>query len=158
MIILQDTREQTPWLFESYAQKEATLAEGDYAIEGYHNLICIERKRTVVEIAGNLGKNYQRFLNEMNRMQKYRFRYVVCEFTEEMVLIYPKGTNLSKRIVSKIRMSGKFLMKRINEIIEQYGVEFVFCDNRYEAKNKAVELLLKAKSIYDNERINQSTN
>lgn len=155
MIILQDTREKQPWSFVSYdnctAQKTQHLDEGDYTIEEIPLLISIERKKSVTELANNLGRKYSQFQNEMDRLQKYRFRYVLCEFTQEQMLIYPTGSKLPKRLFRKIRMSGKFLQHRVNELIDKYGIEFIFCENRFEAQEKAMQLLLKAKEIYEEE-------
>jgi hypothetical protein len=155
--IIQDTREQQPWKFISdnrcTAQIVACLSEGDYTLVDYPNLVCIERKKSVSEIANNLGTNYTRFKNELERLRKYRFRYVVCEFTEEQLLIYPKGSKLPKWVIRRIKMGGKFLHHRIKELIEEYQIEFVFCEDKIEAKHTAMELLLKAKKVYDDEII-----
>lgn len=155
MIILQDTREKQPWKFVMYeqcsGQKIKYLLAGDYVLEGYPDLICIERKKTVTELANNLGAKYSQFKDEMERLQHYRFRYVICEFTQEKMLIYPTGSKLPRWLLKKIKMSGKFLQHQINELIDRYGIEFVFCENKFEATNRAMELLLKAKEIYDQE-------
>jgi len=160
MIILQDTREKIPWNFISYdiclEQRLCVLSEGDYTLHDYPNLVCIERKRLVTEIAINLGKKYKQFIDEMKRLQKYRFRYVICEFPEQELIIYPTNCKLPKRILSRIRMTGKFLHKRISEIIDKYQIEFIFCEHKYEAQDKAIELLIQAKNIYDQERFIES--
>jgi hypothetical protein len=154
--ILQDTREQQPWHFlcdkRCAAQRIQCLPEGDYTIEGYTDLICIERKKSVSEIANNLGKNYTRFRNELERLRKYRFRYVVCEFTQEQLLIYPKGSKLPKWVIRRIKMGGKFLHHRIQELAEEYQIEFFFCEDRFEARAKAMELFLWAKKVCDGEK------
>jgi len=155
MIIVQDSREKTPWNFVSstYCKGQViqTLPEGDYTIDGYSNLICIERKKTVNELATNLSKKYPQFKNEMERLTKYRFRYVICEFSEQKLIIYPKGSGLPKSILKRIRIGGKFLHKRVMEIQDEYGIEFCFCEDKYEAIETAMKLLLKAQSIYDEE-------
>ena len=155
MIIIQDTREKIPWNFIAYdnckGQIIRGLSAGDYTLDGYPDLVCIERKKSVNEIASNLGTKYTQFQNEMERLQVYRFRYVICEFTEEQLLIYPKNSGLPKRLQKKLRMSGKFLYHRINELIDRFNIEFIFCENRFEAEDKALELLQRAKDIYDEE-------
>jgi hypothetical protein len=155
LIIIQDTREKIPWNFISYNKCKGqiihSLSEGDYTLEAYPKLICIERKKSVVELAMNLGKKYKQFRAELNRLQTYRFRYVICEFPEQQLLIYPTGCKLPKKILNKLRMSGKFLHKRVTELTDEYSIEFIFCQNRFEAKDKAMELFLAAKEIYDRE-------
>ena len=155
MIILQDTREKIPWNFISYNKCKGQiirgLSEGDYTIENYLHLICIERKRSVLELANNLGRKYSQFKNELSKLQQYRFRYVICEFPEQELLIYPTGCKLPTRLLNKIRMGGKFLHKRVNELIDTYEIPFIFCENRFEAKDKAMELMLAAKEIHERE-------
>ena len=159
LVIIQDTREQQPWKFISdnrcIAQLVSCLSEGDYTLADYPNLICIERKKSPSEIANNLGTNYTRFRNELERLRKYRFRYVVCEFTEEQLLIYPKGSKLPKWVIKRIKMSGKFLHHRIQELIDEYQIEFIFCEDKIEAKHAAIEFFLRAKNIYDREKANR---
>jgi hypothetical protein len=158
MIILQDTKEKTPWSFASFeqctAQKLIHLNEGDYTIEEYPLLVALERKKTVEELATNLGMKYAQFKNEMERLRQYRFRYVVCEFSEIDILNYPHKSKLPAAVKAKLRMNGKFLMHRISELIDTYEIEFVYCNNRYSATKKALELLLDAERIYQQERIN----
>jgi hypothetical protein len=154
MIIIQDTREKLPWSFISYEgckeQKIKSLSEGDYTLSDYTNLIAIERKRTVNEIANNLGKKYVQFKKELEKLKKYRFKYVICEFLQAEVAIYPTG--LPPFIKKKIKIGGKFLLKRIEEVVNNYEIEFVYCNNRYDAQDKAYELITKAKYIYDQEK------
>lgn len=156
MIILQDTREKQPWNFTSYeqcaAQKITYLSEGDYTLDGYPFLINIERKKNVTELANNLGRKYKQFCAELEKLQQYKFRYILCEFSKEEMLIYPTGAKLPKWLYRKIRMSGKFLQHRVNELIEKYNIEFIFCGDRFSAQKKAIELLSMAKEEYDKER------
>lgn len=157
MNILQDTKEKLPWSLARYEQcaeqKPTHLIEGDYTIEEYPFLISIERKRSVSEIANNLGLKYTQFKNEMERLQKYRFRYVVCEFSESEVINYPHSARLPRAVKKKIKMSGKFLLKRIHNLEEEYGVKFIYCGNRDTAQRKAMELFLDAEATYQKEII-----
>ena len=52
MIIIQDTREQSPFDFSFYDcdVSIATLKTGDYTIEGYEEIVCIERKKSASKI------------------------------------------------------------------------------------------------------------
>jgi hypothetical protein len=51
------------------------LPEGDYTLADYPFLVAVERKRSVNEIATNLGKKYHQFTAELERLKQYRFRY-----------------------------------------------------------------------------------
>lgn len=145
MIILQDTREQRPWQFEIYdqcqAQQVVTLKTGDYTVKGLEDIVCIERKRTTGEIALNLGKKAKAFEAEMQRMSKYEYAYIICEFSANTLIAYPSGSGIPKKQWSKLRMNGKFMHKRLMEWCEKYGVECIFCNNKYEAELKTLEIL-----------------
>ena len=148
MIIIQDTREKIPWQLTTFAecteQIVHAVAAGDYIIKGRETLITIDRKKRPAELANNLGMYIERFENEMERMQRYTYRYVVCEFSYEKLLMFPKGSGLPKRVTRKIRVKGKFLAKQVERLSEEYGVEFIFCNDREEAQEKAMELFREA--------------
>lgn len=147
MIIIQDTREKEPWHFECYdgvQQVVGTVNTGDYIIQGKETLITIDRKKQPSELATNLGYERERFEREMKRMAIYKYRYVICEFPYEKLLMFPKGSGLPKHVQSKIRARGKFLVKRVQQLSEEYGVKFLFCMNRMEAQDRAMELIQEA--------------
>ena len=70
--VIQDTREQDGWFFSPYDKCEgmerSTMLTGDYTLKGYEDVVCIERKASVAEIAMNLGKKKKPFQEEMQRM------------------------------------------------------------------------------------------
>jgi ERCC4-type nuclease len=62
--IIVDTREQKPWSFENYTTAIRKLDTGDYSIEGLEHLLCIERKRSVSEIANKIMQKVLKFKNK----------------------------------------------------------------------------------------------
>jgi hypothetical protein len=144
MIIVQDTREKEPWLLSSFAECQEQIVDtvdaGDYIVQG-ETCITIDRKKSPAELANNLGMHIARFERELARMEKYTHRYVVCEFPYEKLLMFPKGSGLPKYVQRKIRVSGKFLVKQTERLSEEYGVKFLFFDNRMEAEERAIELI-----------------
>jgi hypothetical protein len=91
--VIKDTREQDGWFFSPYdrctGMEVATMKTGDYTIKGYEDLVCIERKGSVTEIATNLGKKKKAFQAEMERMKDFDFRFILLEFSASDVLDYP---------------------------------------------------------------------
>jgi hypothetical protein len=148
VIIIQDTREKEPWLLtafsEVHSQVIATVNAGDYTIKGKEKLITIDRKKKPAELANNLGMYKDRFMRELERMKEYQHRYVVCEFPYEKLVMFPKGSGLPLRVQRKVRAKGKFLVKQVERMSEEYEVEFIFCANREEAQEKAIELFKRA--------------
>jgi hypothetical protein len=145
-IVLQDNKEKVGmWnlSFSShYAGTEVVhLKTADYTIKGMEDIVCLERKRSTGEIALNLGKKWETFKAELERMQTFKYKYVICEFTINDVLFFPANSGVPKFLWPKLRMSGKFILARINELSETYGIEFIFAGNKTNAEVKAMEIL-----------------
>ncbi len=80
MIIIQDTREQTPLRFSDAVQiAPGTLQTGDYSLQGLESLVAVERKNLDDFIGCRQGDNRDRFKSEMERLRAYRYRLVVIE-------------------------------------------------------------------------------
>ena len=71
--ILVDTREQAPLLFGSCPSERATLATGDYSIQGCEDEFTVERK-SLDDLAGSCTHDRERFERELVRMRGYSFR------------------------------------------------------------------------------------
>lgn len=97
-MILHDSREQTSDHILSYFDKKKikhekrALKTGDYsfkieacpelgfAIDTYFtDELCIERKNSVSELAGNIADRDDRFLKELNRMINIQHNYILIE-------------------------------------------------------------------------------
>jgi ERCC4-type nuclease len=149
--IVQDTREQTPWDFsyeKTIAQEIGTLKTGDYTIRGLEDKICIERKASVEEIAGNLGKEYLRFEKELERMKAHEHCFIICEFPLQDLVEYPFHRKNAK-LQSQTKISGKFLLKKILEIQMDYNVHVIFAGSKFLANKTALSLM---KRIYERYR------
>ena len=141
-MIIQDTREQSPFDFSFYDCEVAiaTLKTGDYTLEGYEQIICIERKKSPSELATNLGKYKERFENELERMREFKHKYIVCEFNEEELRKFPHNAKIPNRIKKYIRMNGKYMRKKLYEYEEEYDVPVIFCEDKSEAESKVIEI------------------
>lgn len=139
--IIKDTREQTGWDFLPTEHCEGmeigTLKTGDYTIKGSEDLICIERKCSVEEIANNLGKNYTTFSKEIKRMESFRHAFIICEFGMTELINYPKFSKLPPWLKKQIRLKGPFLLKRLNEIQLTTNVKVLLCDSADNAQEAA---------------------
>lgn len=147
MIIIQDTQEKNPFDFSFYDAevKVQHLPTGDYTVEGFEDVILIERKASADEIAGNFSKKKEAWWKEMKRISKVQFKYILCEFPIEHVIDYPKHSNAPKREI--IRTNGMLLSKNLDRCVANYGVEVIFCNSKMEAEERAYELL---KDVHDN--------
>lgn len=87
--VLVDTREQTPLPLERFDNwlagvRPATLATGDYSIEGMEQLVCLERK-SLNDLVSTLMHNRDRFFRQLERMQAFPHRAILVEASYEDV-------------------------------------------------------------------------
>ena len=153
MKIIRDTRERNGWNFFFHGAKFVSekLDAGDYTTDILRDIVAIERKASVVEIANNLGKKEAkaRFHREFERAKTLEKIYIVCEFSESDVYAFPKGAGLRPKQLASIRMNGGYLHKLLEEIETMYpNVELVFCDNRESAEDFTYETLREWESKY----------
>lgn len=87
-VIAQDTREQLPWTFAGLRSKSGkliiprvqrtTLDTGDYSVVGLFDTLRIERK-SLEDLYGVCGRDRARFVRELERLQEFRFAYLIIE-------------------------------------------------------------------------------
>ena len=114
------------------------LDTGDYSIEGLENVVCVERKKSVSEIAQNLTQ--PRFAKELERMDSYKYKFIICEFDWADVINFPYGSGLPKSIVRKIRVKGKFLINGLMGLGMKYGVHIHYAGNTKLANNYCISM------------------
>jgi len=141
MDIIIDTREQQPWLFVTKSANiiSRKLDTGDYSIDGWEDKFCIERKKSVSELAKNIVED--RFERELERMSEFLYPFILLEFDYNDIAMYPEGSNLPKRVKSKIRIKEPFIKKRLCEIQIKYNIHIIFCTNVVYAENIAYGLM-----------------
>lgn len=141
-MILVDTREQCPFLFEAYGitTKSCKLDTGDYTFLDMEDQICIERKKTVSEFATNIGKDWKRFSAELERMKVFPYKYIICEFPIEDIENYPNVNCIPKKVRQYIRITPQFIIKRIEQIENDYNIIFFFCSTTEQAEQTVIDL------------------
>jgi len=135
--IIQDTREQQPFKFAVGKECEDVIVRkldvADYSLEGYEDILLIERKLSVSEISGNLiGKDYERFERELTKLNEVPHAYLLLEFTANDVLQYPWGEkSLPLNVKRRIKITGKFILKRLVQIQMKFpNIRIVFAGTR----------------------------
>ncbi len=79
--VLCDTREQKVLRFPPELGVDcgaASLPTGDYSVRGFTHLIALERK-SVADLVGTLTKGRQRFENELDLLEQYRWKAILVE-------------------------------------------------------------------------------
>ena len=137
--VIKDTREKNGWFFSPNPREKclgmevATLKTGDYTLEGYEDVFCIERKASVSEIALNLGKKKGPFEREMERMREFDHSFMLFEFNMNDLLIFPEGSYIPQRARSKVKITGSYLLKCLMEFQFTYDTKILFCGNKANA-------------------------
>jgi len=83
LVLLIDTREQRPLALPN--SRRATLSTGDYSVEGYENLIAVERK-SHADFVGCVAHGRGRFERELARLTMYEYPALVLECTMADIL------------------------------------------------------------------------
>lgn len=135
--VIKDTREQDGWFFSPYdkcdGMEVGTLDTGDYTIKGFEEVVCIERKASVSEIAMNLGRKKAPFQDEMERMKDFPFAFIILEFSMDDLLKYPQGSRVPYKARSNVKVTGKYLLKCLMEFQIWYNTKILFCGNKNNA-------------------------
>ena len=135
--VIKDTREQDGWIFTPYDKCEGmevgTMYTGDYTLKGYEEVVCVERKASVAEIAMNLGRKKAPFQEEMKRMKDFPFSFLILEFNMDDVIDFPKNSRIPTKLRSKVKVTGKYLLKCMMEFQIWYDTKILFCGNKNNA-------------------------
>lgn len=145
--IIVDTREQQPWEFAHHTTALKKLDTGDYSIEGMESILCIERKKSVSEIANNITE--KRFKDVIDRMTQYKYSFMLFEFDLQDILIYPVGSNVPKRMWDKIKISPNFILKNLIEFQLLNNIKIIFCGSPSNAEKMSLSIMNK---IYEFEQ------
>lgn len=141
MTIIIDSREQMPYSFSGYPckTKKAGLKTGDYSIEGYESVICIERK-SKEDLYSSLGKGRSRFEKEFRRMKDYQYKALVIESSLKDTLTAPARSQMNPNSVYASLLSWSI----------RYNVCIFFADSRTLAENLIYQIF--DKFIYNKNR------
>jgi hypothetical protein len=130
-----------------------TLKTGDYSVRGLEDVLCIERKGSVDEIAGNLTT--PRFKKELERIVPFKYKYIICEFTLFDILQYPVGSKVPAKNVTGLRMTGGYLLKLLTQLQVKYDIHVIYAGNKLNAFKYAESLI---KRIVELENVKEDNN
>lgn len=129
--IIRDTREQKGWEFLENEFFAGTVVKkldtGDYSIEGYESLLTIERKGCVAELVSWFFES--RCQDNLDRLSIFKYKFLLLEFDVDDVINYPNGVAAPKYLKSKMKTSPSYILKRLNEMVVEYEVPYIFVGN-----------------------------
>lgn len=161
-VIYADTRQQRGkhlnkelwWVSHGIDVVTRKLDTGDYSADG--SRVLVDTKRDVQELAGNVGRDHDRFVRELDRATAAGMRLVILveehpEYEDRAKLAAWKSRvctrcrkcdPLADRCSVKRRkpMNGPQLARILGTLTERHGAEFRFCD-RAESPRIICELL-----------------
>ena len=152
--ILVDTREQTPWEFESvyfhgekrtFPTRRATLKSGDYTLEGLESFAAIERK-SLTDFLSSITRGRDRFKREMERLADFRSKAIIVE--------QPLDDAFNAREFGSL-VNPDSIAGTIASWGARYGIQFLFCRNRASAQFVALHFLNQAKRLFEEENNNE---
>jgi|TARA_Y100000310_G_scaffold11745_1_gene12233 hypothetical protein len=150
--VIRDSREKKGhgWWFEEDAYcigtEIAKVDIGDYAIEGMEHLLCIERKESVSEFAGNCGE--KRFHKELENMSTFPHAFLLLEFNWTDIERYPQGSGIPQKIWRSLRIKGKYMQRVISSIQLEHGVHVVACGDKKRAEEMAFLIMRKVYELH----------
>ena len=135
MIILQDNRENLPYLFDRWPVevKAATLKTGDYSLPGFTDQAAIERKSLDDLIGCLTGSNRSRFERELSRARSFELFVVIVE---------SDLSQISNKQYHSV-MNPDAVLQSIVAFHIRYGVPFLFAGDRCGAEYLTYSLLQK---------------
>lgn len=144
-----DTREQTPWSFDSTLAKVSigTLRTGDYAVTGDTGF-AIERK-SLDDFLGTISTGWHRFQREVYRARERGFNLpVLVEGRLEHCLFHLDA--VADAIVppahDHLKLTPQFVLKRIGELA-QMGASVMFCECAEYAVAVAYAMLVERNNV-----------
>lgn len=142
LTVLVDSREKNKWNFScgKYVIDiiDTKLDTGDYSLQGYEDLIRIERKASTSEIATNITE--KRFKDWLERLSTYKYKFIICEFSYEDIVIFPHNSGIPRNLMSKIKISPAFIMAAMSKIQIKYGIQIIYAGNPRAAQLAAENL------------------
>lgn len=171
MIILEDTRQQInkhdlkhKWFEENGVTiKRCRLYAGDYTLPTNQS-ICIDTKKDLQELCGNVTQQHERFKRELIRAMEAGIQIVfLVEHGPDVKTLedvyfwqnprkheirwrYNKVTGQKEKyFISPKAIDGKQLYKSLCTIRDRYGANFCFC-SKEETGQKIVEILNNGKA------------
>jgi hypothetical protein len=133
-----DTREQIPLIFDKKYCNDPVkkkLETGDYSIVGLEDIFCIERKKSIEEIAGNIFQ--KRMENVLMRLQCFKHKAIICEFSYADLIKFPVGSKIRKRL----KVTGPFISSWLNNIVITRNIPVIYAGDASKASYITTQMM-----------------
>lgn len=136
-VVLRDDREKRPWKLP-WTVKIKRLKCGDYSVEGYKEVLAIEKKSGLLELLADLTNGYRpTFKRFLNRLSKYPVKIiVVCEPLNTGTVKYALKV-LSKKSKGKSQLTARTIEYWVKEITCYYQIPVIFLERQNQMEQLA---------------------
>ena len=128
------------------AYRREKVDAGDYTVADFDNLVVIEKKQDGKELYGNLILNRETFLRSIDRMRKFRHKYILIQQSYREFLDQKNWRHIG-RIPRRFQAMATIESWLIN-FSQTENIHFIFVDAK-NAPRMAKRILLKS---YEYER------
>ena len=149
MLALIDSREKIPWSISlnEYITDISTqkIESGDYSLEGMEEIVAIERKKNVAELAHNITED--RFWRAISRLEEIRHPLIIIECPLDHFYRWPDIIGVPQSVKNNTRISPAFLLSSLNDIMSR-RIPIIFAGDTYHAEKEANDFLIKIVKKY----------
>ena len=150
--VIRDTREKKGhgWWFDESSHCKGTevtkLDIGDYSLKGREEVLCIERKESVSEIAKNCGE--KRFHRELEAMAEFPYPFLLLEFHWGDIERYPAGSGIPYPKWKSLRIKPQYILSVLFGIQIEKGIHVIACGDKITAEKMALRILKKVNEYH----------
>lgn len=125
---------------------QCPIETGDYMIKELPGKIfTIERKFSVGEIYNNLFE--KRFLKELERLQEFKYRFIICQFDAKDVLNFPYNSGIPSIYWDGLKANGNFIMSKLAGITMKLNIPVIFGGSGNPSRDLAMFYMRKAATL-----------
>lgn len=151
MTVLIDTREKHPWQFPEDKEFAGAISQkldtGDYSIQGYEDIFCIERKESISELVNNMFE--KRFREVLKRIEAFKYKVIILEFGMEEINKFPAGTGMPRANFLKMKnVKTNHILGFISSMSINYGIHVFLANDKVNANYLANRIM---KRVYERE-------
>lgn len=136
MVFMHDTRDKAGKHknVDSYLEDNghkivrSKMYVGDITLLGNQS-VCIDLKKNLLEVCGNVGQQHERFCNELRKAKEAGIKLIILVEQRGIASLSDVALWENPRLKeSPLAISGKRLHKILCCLEKKYGCEFRFCD------------------------------
>ena len=82
-------------------------------------------------------------------MKEFPHRFIILEFSLSDLMNFPEGTNIPEEDWGKLKVTNKFMLRKIMEYQMYDDIHVMFCDSKKNAKWTVLSILKRVNELYE---------